>query len=98
MVFRSDPCGFTCLIMTYGAVLYADYVVVRWIVLQTMSDSLWGAFNALLFNTVIFLLIWAHTRDDAHPPVKRTYPFRPLGRDLCFSGILQGSLITHKKS
>ena len=64
MVFRSDPCGFTCLIMTYGAVLYADYVVVRWIVLQTMSDSLWGAFNALLFNTVIFLLLWAHARDQ----------------------------------
>ena len=89
MVFRSDPCGFTCLIMTYGAVLYADYVVVRWIVIQTMSDSLWGAFNALLFNTVIFLLIWAHTRDDAHPPVKRTYPFRPLGT-FAFPGSYKG--------
>ena len=29
-VFRKDPCGFTCLIMTYAAVIYADYVVVRW--------------------------------------------------------------------
>jgi hypothetical protein len=28
-VFRKDPCGVTCLLMTYGAVLYADYVVVR---------------------------------------------------------------------
>jgi hypothetical protein len=62
MVFRSDPCGFTCLIMTYGAVFYADYVVVRWIVLQTMSASLWGAFNVVLFNMVIFMLLWAHTR------------------------------------
>ena len=30
-VFRKDPCGFFCIIMTYGAVLYADYVVVRWL-------------------------------------------------------------------
>ena len=29
-VFRKDPCGFTCVIMTYAAVIYADYVVVRW--------------------------------------------------------------------
>jgi hypothetical protein len=29
-VFRKDPCGFTCLVMTYAAVLYADYVVVRY--------------------------------------------------------------------
>ena len=28
-VFRKDPCGFFCIFMTYGAVLYADYVVVR---------------------------------------------------------------------
>ena len=31
VVFRKDPCGFTCLLMTYAAVLYADYVVIRWI-------------------------------------------------------------------
>ena len=62
MVFRNDPCGFTCLIMTYAAVVYADYVVVHWIVLQTMADSLWGAFNAVVFNMVIFLLLMAHTR------------------------------------
>lgn len=37
MIFRKDPCGITCLVMTYGAVMYADYVVVRWIVMQTMQ-------------------------------------------------------------
>ena len=36
-VFRKDPCGFFCIIMTYGAVLYADYVVVRW--LETLSQA-----------------------------------------------------------
>ena len=62
MVFRRDPCGLTCLVMTYGAVLYADYVVVRWIVLQTMNGTLWGAFNVVFFNVIVFLLLMAHTR------------------------------------
>lgn len=61
-VFRKDPCGFFCILMTYGAVLYADYVVVRWIVLQTMPESLWGSLHVVLFNTVIFLLFMAHAR------------------------------------
>ena len=38
-IFRKDPCGFFCILMTYGAVLYADYVVVRWIILQTMQGQ-----------------------------------------------------------
>jgi len=61
-VFRKDPCGFFCIMMTYGAVLYADYVVVKWIVLQTMGDSLWGSLHVVLFNTVIFLLFLSHAR------------------------------------
>lgn len=37
-VLVRDPCGIVCLIATYAAVIYADYVVVRWIVLQTMHN------------------------------------------------------------
>ena len=37
-IFRKDPCGIICLMMTYLAVFYADYVVVRWIVIQTMHS------------------------------------------------------------
>ena len=48
--------------MTYGAVLYADYVVVRWIVLQTMSTTLWGSLHVLLFNIIIFMLFMSHAR------------------------------------
>ena len=63
MIFRRDPCGVTCILMTYGCVLYADYVVVRWLVLSTgMADSLWGAVNVVLFNTIVFLLFMAHFR------------------------------------
>ena len=48
--------------MTYGAVLYADYVVVRWIVMQTMSTTLWGSLHVLLFNIIIFMLFMSHAR------------------------------------
>jgi len=61
-MFIRDPCGIVCVIVTYIAVFYADYVVVKWIILQTMVDSLWGAFNVVLFNTVVFLLSMAHVR------------------------------------
>lgn len=37
MTFIRDPCGIVCLVITYGAVIYADYVVLRWIILQTME-------------------------------------------------------------
>ena len=39
VVFRSDPCGIVCIIVTYSAILYADYVVVRHLVMPAMSDS-----------------------------------------------------------
>ena len=39
VVFRSDPCGIACLIVTYSAILYADYVVVRHLAMPAMSDS-----------------------------------------------------------
>ena len=65
MVFRRDACGVTCLLMTYGAVLYADYVVVRWIVMQTMAGTLWGAFNVVSFNLIVFLLLMAHARSGS---------------------------------
>ncbi|XP_045480619.1 palmitoyltransferase ZDHHC3 [Harmonia axyridis] len=57
-----DPCGIACIIITYSAIFYADYVVVKWIILQTMVNSLWGAFNLLTFNAIIFLLCMSHIR------------------------------------
>lgn len=61
-MFVKDPCGIICVLVTYAAVFYADYVVMRWIVLQTMFNSLWGPFNAVAFNTIVFFLLMAHIR------------------------------------
>ncbi|XP_033119219.1 palmitoyltransferase ZDHHC3-like [Anneissia japonica] len=61
-VFRKDPCGIICLIITYSAVLYADYVVVQWLILPTMAMSVSGYFHAVAFNLIVFLLITSHVR------------------------------------
>ncbi|ESO93743.1 hypothetical protein LOTGIDRAFT_205637 [Lottia gigantea] len=62
VVFRGDPCGVICIMITYIAVFYADYVVVRHLVLPTMAESLWGAVNVVLFNIIVFLLTVSHLR------------------------------------
>lgn len=63
-----DPCGCLCISFTYISIIYADYVVIRWIVLQTMQDSLWGVFNVFLFNSLILLLILSHMRAMCSDP------------------------------
>ena len=39
VVFRNDPCGVICIFITYSAVIYADYVIVRHLVIPTMSET-----------------------------------------------------------
>ena len=48
--------------MTYAAVFYADYVVIRWIVLSSMPNSYWGLFHIMVFNIIIILLFISHFR------------------------------------
>ena len=61
-VFRKDPCGVTCLLMTYAAVIYADFVVVKWIVLESMPETYWGLFHIVAFNVIVLMLFTAHAR------------------------------------
>ncbi|XP_077985052.1 palmitoyltransferase ZDHHC3-like [Glandiceps talaboti] len=62
VVFRGDPCGITCIVITYLAVFYADYVVIEWLIIPSLSSSLWGGFNAVIFNVLIFLMLMSHAR------------------------------------
>merc|ERR1712178_320656 len=61
-VFRTDPCGIICIFITYLCIVYADYVVVKHLVLPTMSDTLWGSCNVVFFNVIVFLMAMAHMR------------------------------------
>jgi len=94
-IFVKDPCGFICIVLTYVAVFYADYVVVRWVIMQTMQDSLWAPFHVVLFNTVIFLVSFSHLRAMCSDPGAVPLPQSRMD----FSDIHSGSdatLIQHE--
>lgn len=61
-IFRKDPCGIICMMMTYLAVFYADYVVVRWIVIQTLNNRFFlTSFNICFVvqkNVSLFYSLW----------------------------------------
>lgn len=78
MPFRDDPCGIFCLIIAYAAIFYADYVVVEWIILPSMSLSFWGMFHATAFNFVLFLLLYSHFRAVTSDPGIVPLPSRSL--------------------
>lgn len=61
-VLRRDFCGIVCLVITYVAIFYADYVVVRHLIIPSMSNTLWGALNAVIFNTILLLATVSHLR------------------------------------
>lgn len=41
-MFLWDPCGIFCVIFTYLAIVYADYAVTRWIILETLQNRFAG--------------------------------------------------------
>lgn len=62
MIFRKDPCGILCALLTYSAMGYADYVVINWLIVPTFSQSLWGVAHVILFNVVLLLALVSHFR------------------------------------
>ncbi|MCP9261146.1 Palmitoyltransferase [Dirofilaria immitis] len=62
MIFRCDLCGIFCALFTYSAMVYADYVVIVWLIIPTFMHSLWGVLHAVMFNTVLFFAFTSHLR------------------------------------
>ncbi|XP_078491793.1 palmitoyltransferase ZDHHC3 isoform X2 [Ciona intestinalis] len=62
MVFHKDPCGVFCILFTYALVAYADYVIIQHVILTTLTGSIWGAVHCVLFNTIIFGVLYSHAR------------------------------------
>nr|XP_022327665.1 palmitoyltransferase ZDHHC3-like [Crassostrea virginica] len=92
-VFRGDPCGIICLVITYMSLFYADYVVVRHLIIPSMSNTLWGAFNAVIFNTIIFLASVSHLRAVLSDP--GIVPLPTTGLD--FSDLHAGKTMPNMK-
>ncbi|XP_063802883.1 palmitoyltransferase ZDHHC3-like isoform X2 [Pseudophryne corroboree] len=57
-----DPCGLLCILLTYLSLGYADYVILRHILLHTFSGSIWCPLHAVGFNLIVFMLLACHTR------------------------------------
>lgn len=68
LVFQRDPCGILCILVTYITLLYADYCIVTHVVLPTLSDTLWGSLHVLIFNFLLFLIIYSHLKASLGDP------------------------------
>ncbi|XP_022092944.1 palmitoyltransferase ZDHHC3-like [Acanthaster planci] len=88
VVFRNDPCGIVCLFITYFVVLYSDYVVIEWLIIPTMFDSIWGAFHGLVFNIIVFMIFLSHLRAVLSDP--GIVPLPSINLD--FSGMKAGQV------
>uniref|UniRef100_A0A915I3F3 Palmitoyltransferase n=1 Tax=Romanomermis culicivorax TaxID=13658 RepID=A0A915I3F3_ROMCU len=62
MIYRIDPCGIVCVLLAYAAVIYADYVVIVWLVSPVYGGTFWSSLHIFGFNVIILLLILSHIR------------------------------------
>ncbi|CAI4226514.1 unnamed protein product [Auanema sp. JU1783] len=71
-----DPCGIVCVFLIYMSIGYADYVVAVWLVTPIFGDTLWAAIHLTIFNTLLFLTLFAHFRvmltDPGVVPINKT--------------------------
>lgn len=76
VVFRFDGCGITCLVLTYASLCYADYVVVKILVIPVLDGSLGGSALVICFNLLVTLMMVSHLRavfsDPGMVPVSNT--------------------------
>ncbi|XP_064467467.1 palmitoyltransferase ZDHHC3-like isoform X2 [Ornithodoros turicata] len=59
--FVRDICGIICAVMTWGLVLYAEYVVVG-VILAPLVHTYYGAVHLVLFQVAAFLAVFSHVR------------------------------------
>lgn len=60
--FVKDGLGITCSGMTYGLILFAEFVVIGVILLPGFPLSVWSYVHALVFTTLAFLAASSHLR------------------------------------
>ncbi|XP_069584969.1 palmitoyltransferase ZDHHC3-like isoform X1 [Ranitomeya imitator] len=57
-----DPCGLLCVLLTYLSLGYADYVILRHVLLHSFSGSVWCPLHAVGFNLLVSMLLACHSR------------------------------------
>lgn len=66
--FINDSVGIICICVMYLALFYADYVVVKWVILDRLQESLWAPLHTLLFNSLALLLAISHLKASFSDP------------------------------
>jgi len=67
--FVKDGLGITCSGITYGLILFAEFVVVGVILLPGFPLSAWSYIHAILFSVLAFLAACSHLRAMTTNPV-----------------------------
>ncbi|CAF3437963.1 unnamed protein product [Rotaria socialis] len=78
MLFRKDPCGIICVILTYAMLLHCLYVVVCILIIPLFNESFYGTLNAFLICTLVFLATLSHGRAAYSDPGFVPLPKRKL--------------------
>ena len=67
--FVFDGLGITCAGITYGLILYAEFVVIGVILSTDFPSSPWAYLHSLLFTCLALLAVSAHARSMTSDPV-----------------------------
>ena len=80
--FVVDGLGITCAGITYGLIIFAEFVVVGVILLPEFPRSPWGYVHTVIFTCLAILAAAAHVRSMTTDPVSldpiRIEPFQPM--------------------
>lgn len=68
--FVKDVCGIICAVMTWGLILYAEFVVMT-VILLPSPYPVYSYINMVIFNLLSFLATASHMRTMFSDPVSK---------------------------
>jgi len=93
-----DICGIVCVVMTWLLILFAEFVVMRLILLPS-NYTVFSTINMIVFQALAFLAFASHIRTMLSDPVSGLWPdmggsysIAPYlcGRQICLMGMIIG--------
>lgn len=73
--FVKDVCGIICSILTWGLILYAEFIVMT-VILLPSPYPVWSYVNMVIFSALAFLATASHMRTMFSDPVRGEFPDR----------------------
>jgi len=86
MIKKLDISGLACVLSTYILLIYADVVVIKFVILPQLKESLWSIIHIVLFNVLILILVFSHGKSVLTNPGFVDLPLFPLD----FSDVMSG--------